>query len=51
MGWIESKKNLADLFTKDLPAFTRNNLVSRILDRWHGNVKKDEVVDIDSLKL
>mmetsp|Transcript_12115 Transcript_12115/g.18272 ORF Transcript_12115/g.18272 Transcript_12115/m.18272 type:complete len:114 (-) Transcript_12115:147-488(-) len=51
VGWIETKKNLADLFTKVLPAFTRNNLVSRILNRWHGNVKKDKVVDIDPLKL
>ena len=45
VGWIESKRNLADLFTKVLPAFTRNHLISGILNRWHGNVKKKEVID------
>ena len=42
VGWIESKQNLADLFTKVLPAFTRNNLISRMLDKWWGYKKKDE---------
>ena len=51
VGWIESKSNLADLFTKVLPAVTRNSLVSKILDRWVGYVKKEEEIAIDSLKL
>jgi len=37
VGWIASKHNLADLFTKVLPAFTRNNLCSQVLDRWTGD--------------
>jgi len=51
VGWIESKQNLADLFTKVLPAFTRNILISRILDRWRGNKKEEEVIELDSLNL
>ena len=41
VGWIQSKNNLADLFTKVLPAFTRNNLTSKILNRW--TKKKSDV--------
>ena len=52
VGWIASEDNLADLFTKVLPAFTRNNLITKILDRWMGYVKvDDEVIDLDLLKL
>ena len=51
VGWIESKRNLADLFTKVLPAFARNILISSILDRWRGNKKEEEVIELDSLKL
>ena len=42
VGWIESKENLADLFTKVLPAYTRNLLISRVLDKWWGYKKADK---------
>ena len=42
VGWIESKENLADLFTKVLPAYTRNFLISRVLDKWWGYKKADK---------
>ena len=51
VGWIQSKNNLADLFTKVLPAVTRNSLVSKVLNRWVGYVKSEEEIEIDSLNL
>ena len=50
VGWIDSKSNLADLFTKVLPAFTRNNLISKVLNCWIGYVKKNEDIEIASLQ-
>ena len=46
VGWVESKKNLADLFTKVLPAFSRNILISCMLNRWFGQ-KKKEVTEVE----
>ena len=42
VGWIESKKNLADLFTKVLNAGPRNALIQGILDRWRGKASKED---------
>mmetsp|Transcript_4611 Transcript_4611/g.6998 ORF Transcript_4611/g.6998 Transcript_4611/m.6998 type:complete len:89 (+) Transcript_4611:2-268(+) len=36
IGWIQSEKNLADLFTKVLGRSRRQDLLNHMLSRWSG---------------